>query len=129
MARNLIITQAMKNSAPTFIFILLIFISGFLLSCKTDPKEKLVDDSFSAMVAYDAVALGTTLGLGGSTPEIEALLAEVKKTFGDIKPKTVVDEDKEFQGGTHLVKSPLLREIPTGEAERLSSDRPERKGL
>jgi len=92
----------MKHLSRTSILVLLIFISGAILSCKSDPEAKLVDDSFSAMAAYDAVALGTTLGLGGSTPEIEALLADVKKTFGDIKRKNAWDEDKEFLGAATL---------------------------
>lgn len=94
--------KAMKFLARMSIFILLIFVVGGILSCKPDPETKLVDDSFSALAKYDAVALGNTLGLGGSTPEIEALLVEVKKTFGDIKPKTLFDENKQFLGGYSL---------------------------
>ena len=92
----------MKQLAHTSIVILLGFIIGGTLSCKSDPRSALVGDTFSAMEAGDAEALGAALGLGGSTPEVEALLVNVKKTFGDIRPKNVWDEKREFYGAISL---------------------------
>jgi hypothetical protein len=104
----------MMGIVRTAILSLLICIGAGMMSCDSDPRAKLQEDAFTAMAAQDPDALGKALGLGGSTPEIEQILADVKRLFGDIRRKGLLDEQKDFMGGAvvgRIVLSP-------GEADR-----------
>lgn len=82
-------------------------------SCKSDPEAELLENTFSALQSSDADALGRHLGLGGSTPELKALVDRVKIRFGDITPIRVWEKRKEHVGGASLGKISLAAKPTT----------------